>query len=340
MYVKNAWYAAGWSKDIDTKPLARTFLDQKVVLFRTEGGRLAAFEDRCCHRALPLSRGEVRGEHLVCGYHGLRFDATGRCVEVPGQRQVPPGAQVRSFPTVEKWNVAWIWMGDADLKDESGIPEMPWLNDANWTTTPGYIHVRANYLFIIDNLLDLTHVTYVHKNTLAGDPREATTPTKTERIPGGIQVGRWMLDFVPPPLFAKAGRFTGNVDRWQFVTWHAPATVYLDVGCAKVGTGAPQGNRSHGISIWSSHLITPETAESSHYLFCYARNFGLDDPNLSQLLFEGSKATFLEDTAILEAVQTNRSAGSLDGLIDINADAAQLQARRLLQQIIATESTA
>ena len=193
---------------------------------------------------------------------------------MPGQAEVPSGAKVRSYPVAEKWNVVWIWMGDPAHADAGKIPDMPWLSDPKWTATPGRLHVKSNYQFIIDNLLDLTHVSYVHKNTLAGDPREATVPTKTERLNDGVRVGRWMLDFAPPPLFAKAGNFTGNVDRWQFATWHPPSTVYLDVGCAKAGTGAPQGDRSQGISIWSSHLLTPETEHSSHYLFCFARDFG------------------------------------------------------------------
>ena len=178
----------------------------------------------------------------------------------------------------------------------------------------------------------------MHKRTIAGDPREATTPTRTERLDGGVRVGRWMIDFVPPPLFAKAGNFTGNVDRWQFVTWNPPSNVYLDVGCAKAGTGAPQGDRSQGISIWSTHLVTPESEDSSHYMFSFARNFAVGDEAMSKLLFEGSKATFLEDAEMLEAVQRNRHGGSLEGLVDISADAAQLQARRMLSQLIAAEA--
>jgi phenylpropionate dioxygenase-like ring-hydroxylating dioxygenase large terminal subunit len=335
MFLRNGWYSAIWSKDLKDKPVARTFLNEKVVLFRTKSGKAAALEDRCCHRAAPLSRGEICGEHLACGYHGLKFDVAGHCVEVPGQEQVPKNAHVRHYPAQEKCNVLWIWMGDPAKSDPSKIPDMPWLDDPHWATTPGYIYVKSNYQFIIDNLLDLTHVSYVHKNTLAGDPREAIIPTRTERIPGGVRVGRWMLDLIPPPLFAKAGNFNGRVDRWQFATWYPPATVYLDVGCAKAGTGAPEGERSQGISMWSNHLITPETDATSHYMFCFARNFGLDDPQLSKLIFEGSKATFLEDADMLEAVQANSDGGSLDGLIHINADAAQLQARRMLSAMIA-----
>jgi phenylpropionate dioxygenase-like ring-hydroxylating dioxygenase large terminal subunit len=238
----------------------------------------------------------------------------------------------------EKWGVVWIWMGEPAKADATKVPNLYWLGDPKWTATPGYIHLKSNYQFLIDNLLDLTHVSYVHKKTLAGDPREATTPTKTERLPDGVRVGRWMIDFVPPPLFAKAGNFTGKVDRWQFATWSPPSTVYLDVGCARTGTGAPEGDRSQGISIWTSHLVTPETENSSHYMFCFARDFRLGDAEMSRLLFEGSKATFLEDADMLEAVQANRHGGSLEGLVDIAADAAQLQARRMLDQLIKAES--
>jgi phenylpropionate dioxygenase-like ring-hydroxylating dioxygenase large terminal subunit len=337
MFLRNAWYTALWSDELTDKPVAKTFLNEKVVLFRNAAGKVGALEDCCCHRAAPLSKGEVAGEYLACGYHGLKFDMNGRCVEVPGQTEVPAGAKVRSYPVIEKNHVVWIWMGDAEKADAAKIPVMPWLSDPKWVTTPGRLYVKTNYQFILDNLLDLTHVAHVHKKTIAGDPREATTPTKTERLNDGVRVGRWMLDFVPPPLFAKAGNFKENVDRWQFVTWHPPGVVYLDVGCAKAGTGAPQGDRSQGISIWSSHLVTPETEHTSHYMFGFARDFNIDDSEMSKLLFEGSRATFLEDVEFLEAVQNNRADGSLDGLIHITADGAQLQARRMLSSLIGAE---
>jgi phenylpropionate dioxygenase-like ring-hydroxylating dioxygenase large terminal subunit len=335
MFLKDAWYAAFWSKDLAGAPLARKILGTDVVLYRGASGKVAALEDRCCHRAAPLSRGEPIGEHLRCGYHGLEYDMSGRCVRIPGQSHIPATARVRSFPVAERWNVVWIWMGEDPARaDPEKICALPWLDDPQWTATPGYIHLKANYQLLVDNLLDLTHVTYVHRNTIAGDPREATTPTKTERLGDSVRVGRWMLGFTPPPLFAKAGNFTGPVDRWQFVTWTAPSNVVLDVGCAAAGTGAPQGDRSQGISIWSNHLITPETETTSHYLFAYSRNFRLHDPEISALLYEGSRATFLEDAAMLEAQQQRLDGGAIDGLLTIGADAAQMQARRLLQQLI------
>ena len=121
MFLRNCWYAAAWSKDLTDKPLAKTFLGAKVALFRTTSGRPAALEDRCCHRAAPLSRGEIMGDNLACGYHGLQFASTGECVLVPGQEHVPNGAKVRSYPVHERWGVVWIWMGSMMLADPSKI---------------------------------------------------------------------------------------------------------------------------------------------------------------------------------------------------------------------------
>lgn len=337
MFLKNCWYAATWSRDLGEKPMARRFLGEPVVLYRQENGQPAALEDRCCHRAAPLSKGRCIGDYLECGYHGLQFDASGNCVHVPVQTKVPPDAMVRSYPVRERWNVIWIWMGDPEEADAAAIPNLSWLDDPGWVSAPGYFHLNGNYLLIVDNLLDLTHVTYVHKKTIAGDPAEGTVPVKTERLNDGVRVGRWMIDFMPPPLFQKAGGFTGNVDRWQHVTWLPPSNVYLDVGCATTGTGAPQGDRSQGISIWSSHLITPETETSSHYHWCFSRDFRLEDEDMTRLLFEGARDTFLEDLEMIEAQQDRLGGVTLDGLVDINSDNAQIQARRMLNELIAAE---
>ena len=339
MFLRNAWYTATWSKDLTDAPLARRIIDEDVVLFRGTGGKAVALEDRCCHRAAPLSRGKVVGELLQCGYHGLKFDGAGHCLEVPNQPLVPPGTRVRAYPVTEKWNVTWVWMGDPAKADESLLPKLPWLDSPDWKLEPGYLHIDANGQLLVDNLLDFSHVSYLHPNTLAGDPREATTPVKTERDADGIRVGRWMLDFVPPPLFQRAGGFNGNVDRWQFANWRAPSTVFMEVGAAPVGTGAPQGDRSKGISVWSTHLITPETETSCHYHFGWARNFALEDATLSKAIFEGTLATFLEDKDMIEAQQKKLDGAALDGLVDIIADTAQLQARRILGDMIARENS-
>ena len=161
MFLRYGWYTALWSHELKDKPVAKTLLNEKIVLFRNAGGDVGALEDCCCHRAAPLSLGEISGDYLACGYHGLKFDVSRKCVGLPDRSQVPSGARVRSYPVAEKWNVVWIWMGDPAKAEHGKIPDLPWLSEPKWTATPGRLHVKSNYQFIVDNLLDFTHVAYV-----------------------------------------------------------------------------------------------------------------------------------------------------------------------------------
>ncbi|OUV75193.1 MAG: hypothetical protein CBC83_03080 [Flavobacteriales bacterium TMED123] len=339
-FLKNAWYAAIWAHELpESLPIPKTFLNEPVVIFRTTDGTPVALADKCCHRAAPLSLGECDGDGIRCGYHGLKFDEAGNCVEIPGQTQIPPGATVRAYPTVERWNMVWIWMGDPGQADDSTIPEYFWLDDTEWKAATGYIPMQGNYQLLVDNLLDFTHVTYLHKKTLSADPEEAKVPVKVDRGERSIAVSRWIFNHEAPPLFAKAGSFEGKVDRWQTTTWLAPSTLAFDVGCARADTGAVDGDRSQGISIWSTHLITPETDTTTHYNWAYVRDFALDDDNMTNIMHDGAKATFEEDVEMIEAQQERLGSISFDGLIDINADNPPLQMRRIMEELIAREST-
>ena len=189
----------------------------RVVLYRTEDGTAVALEDRCCHRALPLSMGKVVGDRLQCGYHGLEFDSGGACVRVPGQAQIPPGASVRSYPLVERWKYLWIWMGDPALADEALIPNWWWFDHPEWEVVKGkYLRLDCNYELITDNLLDLSHLSYVHLQTL-GTSDITEFPIRTEREKNMIRMTRWIVDRPAPPMFQKLGKFAGTVDRWQIV---------------------------------------------------------------------------------------------------------------------------
>ena len=336
-FLRNYWYAGGWSKDIGAEPFAQTILNEAVVFFRRADGGIAAIADRCCHRALPLSMGKVIGDHIQCGYHGLEYDGGGACVLVPGQTKIPSGASVQSYPVIEKWNVAWIWMGDPALADAAEIPDTWWLDDPDWTPVMGSLHMKADYRLLVDNLMDLTHVTYVHTKTIAGDPSDGLVGVDTMRDGDRVTVGRWMLDVIPPPMFVAAGGFAGNVDRWQIVNWQAPAAIHLDIGCADAGTGAPDGDRSKGISMWSTHLITPETETTTHYHWCYARNYKLENKETSRLLAEGGQLTFMEDVKILEIQQQSILTGPEVPKVDINIDNGPMQVRRIMSELLETE---
>ena len=338
-FVRNAWYAACWGSDLkpDT-PLAKTILGEPIVIWRGPQGIAVALEDRCCHRHLPLSLGRVIGDTLQCGYHGLEFDSAGLCVSVPGQSRVPPGAAIRPYLVCERHALIWIWCGDPARADEDDIPDLFWLDHPDWAQTGGHIHMRADYRLLIDNLLDLTHVSYVHKDTIAGDPKEALVPVRTIREGKSIRVERWMLGFTAPPMYNQARKFSGEVDRWQLIKWQAPSTVTLDIGCADAGTGAPDGDRSQGISMWSNHIITPETKTTTHYHWAFARNYSLHDDAVSEVLAKGGLQTFMEDVVVLERQQQAMKDVGDRPVVDINIDNAPLQFRSILCDMVGADN--
>lgn len=336
-YLRNRWYVAARSDEIEKGPVGRTIMDEAVVLFRGEGGRASALEDSCAHRYMPLSQGKVLDGRIQCPYHGLLYDAAGKCVLVPGQTRVPPGAVVKSYPVVEKWRYIWIWMGDRSLADPAEVPDYHWNDDPQWVAVGGYFHVRGNYRLLIDNLLDLSHVAYVHASTLGTD-RVADFPVKVKRDGTRVHVDRWIMGEPAPRMFKLVGNFEGPVDRWQLIKYEVPSHFMIDVGCADAGSGAPEGDRSRGITMFSNHTLTPETATSTHYFWHHARNFRLDEDELTNKLAGATRTAFGEDVGIVEAQQDRMSrAPASKPIIDINADAGVLQARRLLDRLIDEE---
>ncbi|MDB6009272.1 MAG: aromatic ring-hydroxylating dioxygenase subunit alpha, partial [Gammaproteobacteria bacterium] len=194
MFVGDAWYVAAWSDEVTASvPFARRICGQPVVLFRTAQGQPAALYDSCCHRGAPLSVGKVVPKGIQCGYHGLVFASDGHCIEIPGQSAVPAKAKVRSYPIVEKDQLIWIWMGDPARADLSRLIDYPFHEDRRWPHRHGVYHVRSSYLMLADNLMDLTHLAYVHAANVGGEAKahiEAKTEVRaTDR---GVFVKRWM----------------------------------------------------------------------------------------------------------------------------------------------------
>jgi len=216
-FPSNYWYAAAWSAEIGDKPLARRLLGEPVVLFRQSGGRVAALLDRCPHRLVPLSMGVCVEGNIRCAYHGLEFDGTGRCVRVPAQSLIPPKAQTRSFPVLERYGLIWLWMGDPALANPASVPKVEKYGEPGWDLIDGgYQHHPSNVLNIIENLMDPSHTTYVHPNTI-GNPlssEEAVTTTKTDEY---IVAYRWLENTPPSPNDLRRVDFgNGKVDRGQF----------------------------------------------------------------------------------------------------------------------------
>jgi phenylpropionate dioxygenase-like ring-hydroxylating dioxygenase large terminal subunit len=341
MFIHNDWYIAAWGAEIKGRPFARTILNQPMVLYRERSGKVAALEDRCCHRGTPLAHGTVVPEGLQCGYHGLVFDASGTCVRVPGQEHVPAQARVKSYPVVEQDELVWIWMGDPTQADPSRIISYPYHNDyAQWPHKSTTLQVKCNYLLLIDNLMDLTHLGYVHGRTVGGAPMtHVAAKMETTSTPTGVKFIRWMLNSVPPATYAKAVGFKGKVDRWQEFEFVAPGSVIQFTGALDAGTGAyDQGKREGGFALRIYHGITPETDASSFYFWSAANGYRQDDPMATEQLFNEIAVTFDEDKLILEAQQARLQGSPASPLIDTDADGARIQARRHIERRLAEEA--
>jgi phenylpropionate dioxygenase-like ring-hydroxylating dioxygenase large terminal subunit len=342
-WPQNAWYQAAWSHEVKNAPLARTFLNEPVVLFRDAAGKARALEDRCCHRATPLRLGEVVPEGLQCGYHGMVFDGSGKCVKIPGQDSIPPQAKVRSYPIVERQEFVWIWMGDPALADESKIVDYPWNDDhANWPHIHGMNHVKCNFMLLMDNLMDLTHIPHIHKKTIGGGSvmEQVNARMDVNRTEKGVHYVRWMLGIIPPPTYVKAAGFGPGVrvDRWQDFEYVAPASVIQWTGALETGRGAEQNqDQDGGFKLRLYHGATPETETSCYYFWTPANGYKPADEAATQLLFSEIARTFLEDVTVLEAQQANLSADPGRVLVDLKHDIARLPARRALERMIREE---
>ena len=341
MFLRNCWYVAAWDNEVGREPFARTILNEPVVLFRIESGEAVALEDRCCHRQLPLSLGRIIGDGLQCGYHGLEFDRTGACVQVPGQTKVPLDARVKSYPIVEKWNWIWIWMGDPALADPTSIPDWHWVDDRDWRTVKGNggtpLAVACDYRLITDNLLDIAHLTYVHASSI-GSEAIIEFPIRTGRSERMVTMTRDVPNRPAAPFYQWAGKFKGNVDRWLITTVEMPAYVVNDAGCVDVGTDTRPGHRDHGVEMRVLNLPTPETETTTHYFYAHARNFGLDDDDIEEAYKTQFTQVFLEDKVVLEAQQRMMSITPDALLVDINTDAPSIATRAMLNDLIAEEN--
>lgn len=334
MWPRNCWYVAGFASEIDDGFLARKFLNQALVIWRKVDGGIAALEDRCAHRLVPLSTGKIVNGQIECGYHGLRFNSSGHCTFVPGQGSLPKSGAVKTFPVAERHALLWIWPGAADLADEALIPDLHWMDCDDWDVATGYAHFKCDYRLINDNLLDLSHETYIHKHTI-GNGAVADAPVVSKVIDGRVvRAHREMPDIDPPPFFAMLLDRKGKINRWQVAIYMAPG-----INMTEAGFYAVDSDRSAAFVHRPMHLITPETEHTSHYFWGVARNFRLNDPELTAAMEKSVAHTFSEDQALLELQDKALQAEGMPRVpqMAVNVDVAPVQGRRLLDAMIKRE---
>src|ERR1043165_1166485 len=307
MFLKNCWYVAAWDYElIDGKMLARTLLGEHVLLYRGDSGQVVALNNRCPHRGALLSEGRREGDAVRCMYHGIKYDHTGKCVQIPGQDMIPPKLRVRKYPIVESGHLVWIWMGDPARADRTLIPEFAPLHDPKWKGLPAYLHYDANYLLIVDNLSDFAHLAFVHTNTLGGTEEYAyvTKPVVVDRLPNGFHVERWHKNSDPPPYLRKViPNKTDKVDRRNIARMLIPGIFLMDTMFAPAGMGEDGEGKEGTREFRNCQFMTPETERSTHFFWNYLNDFEGADYTISMSLLDSLIEGFMEDKEIIEEQQ-------------------------------------
>lgn len=335
-FLRNCWYVAAWDHEIGEDDLfRRVIIGEPVLLYRLASGEVVALEDRCCHRHAPLSRGRREGDCVRCGYHGLKFDASGACVEIPGFDAIPSKARVRSYPTVvhNKW--VFVWMGNAAGARAELLPDNFSCDHPDWKYLPGYLHYGTPYELIADNLLDFSHLSFVHEATFGGSVEIARARPKVEAIERGLRVSREVLDVPMPNYHRPLWSHDGRIDRWLVYDFVLPGTLLMRSGARPAGSA----DDTTGIEFHSCQALTPETADSTHYFFQEAHRAGQGNAATTRALFDGLLAAFEEDRAMIAAQAGNLALAPGLPMLPLMMDKALVQFRRLYERALDAESS-
>jgi len=342
MFIKNTWYVACASTDVGETPFGRRICNESIVFFRDDAGQIQALEDFCPHRGAPLSLGRVVNGRLVCGYHGLEMGCEGKTVAMPGQR-VGGFPAIKKYAVTERHGFVWVWPGDALTADIDLMPRLTWADNPEWAYGGGMYHIACDYRLMVDNLMDLTHETYVHAGSI-GQREIDETPCVTKIDGDHVTTSRFMSGIEAPPFWKMALR--GNnlpddqpVDRWQICHFTPPSHIMIEVGVALAGNGgydAPDDKKAYSVVV---DFLTPETETSMWYFWGMARKFNVKDDALTQAIRDGQGKIFSEDLEMLESQQRNILRMPQRKLLSLNIDAGGVQSRRVIDRYLALETT-
>ena len=334
-FLKNAWYVAAWSYEVKKELFERTIIGESILFYRKENNQAVAINNACPHRYSPLHLGTLMGDIVECKYHGLRYDGTGRCVHNPhGDGRIPGKMCARAYPLEEVHGMLWIWMGDPALADPATIPDFSCHTNSDYPSVQGMIEMHGNYELITDNLMDLSHVEFLHKGILGSD---AIKRGEHELLQDGTSVwsNRWCPDGLAPPAWDHMFKDYGKpVDHWLYMRWDAPAHMLLDVGITP--TGRP---RDEGIWMYGTDILTPKNETSTYYYWGVARSHDKDSAEMDKIWTGAIETAFgTQDKPMIEAQQ-----GMLDslGVTDLDEvdpvllpmDSATVRCRRIMDKL-------
>ena len=350
MFLRNHWYVAAWSDELGSDPLAVTMLNEDIVLYRKQDGAPVALENRCAHRRLPLSEGNVVGDTLECGYHGLTYDCSGACIKVPGQSRWPKNLAVKSYPVVERHRFIYVWMGDLEDADDSLIIDFPRFSDPDWGVTKIHLDIKANYLLIIDNLLELSHVAYLHATTIGNAPVAEDAVVKYRREGDFVRVTREMVDVPAARTYAEFGAEAGNFDRWQTSEWRPPAYFLINNGSESTGRRPPGDHRLWDRGEWGFqvyHGITPATEKTTHQFWAICHPNAMVPEKGREEFYRQCHQVIWEDVGVYEAQQIaldtdpeGPSAENVNARVRLDVDGAFIEARRVIRRMLEEEEVA
>ena len=292
-FVMNDWYVAAFGDDITHQLLARTLLGKRLVFYRATDQRVVALEDRCPHRSMPLSAGTLEQDTIVCGYHGFRFNTEGDCIEVPSQTSCPKNVGIKAYRTHERGAVVWIWMGDAEEADLSKLPPQDWMEDADWARSQGYLSLQANYVRLHENLLDLTHLSYLHAKSF-GTPDYAKAAFESQIGDGVFALLRNVVPTTLPPVWGVPTGLTGQGQAARIVRSEFRSLGLHEVSVTFYDCHLPENERPQ-FRIRTAHMPTPETATSTHYFVVHGRDFAQHDKAMTRFMHEQLFVAFQED---------------------------------------------
>lgn len=339
--LKTAWYMAGWSEEIRRgEILERKLANQSLVMFRGADGKVAALADRCPHRFAPLHVGELTSSQtLRCRYHGLEFGSDGRCTHNPhGDGRIPAAARVPSYPIAERHGILWLWLGEPQAADETKLPDYTVLDESLRCVSRRYLMVKANYQLETDNIMDLSHIQFLHPSTL-GSSAVKNGATTVEQVGHTVYSRRFMSAERLSPFLERTFMVPPGslADRWLDVRWDPPASMLLTISIGV--SGRP---REEACTVLVPHIFSPATSSTTHYWFASAfeRRLYPDAQARADQHVEGLTKPFKEeDLPMLEAQQSVINDDEFWSLkpILLPTDAAAVRARRVHDELLRQE---
>jgi phenylpropionate dioxygenase-like ring-hydroxylating dioxygenase large terminal subunit len=342
VFIRNCWYVAGWGHEFEPRQLHdRLILNEPVVIYRKQNGALVALENRCVHRFAALSLGCLEGDDLRCMYHGFKFAPSGLCVEIPGQESVPSAARVRRYPIVERHSWAWIWMGDPELADEGLIPPAKGLDDPNWVLRSGFLDYNATYKLINDNLTDLSHLSFTHKDSFKAGPHWVLARPTVMALERGVRVQRWVTD--PPPPYLRDCH-SATIDKLSEYDYLVPGIFLLHTAIFPNGTADTVKSGGAAPSpLWetfSCQAVTPSTERTTRYFFSWGPGCRHGSAAAADTMFQIALQAFAEDKVVIEAQQRIIDLDPSRQILATRADMAAITFERLMNRLMAEEATA